>query len=417
MPVERRVPSLLACILLAGCFQDSMLAATTQGSTGETGATSSAGVTTSASFSSSSSSSSGMSSGQDGVCGDGVLDPAEQCDDGNDVPNDDCTASCKLPACGDGILSAGEACEDGNLLDLDGCTHLCTTPACGDGIVSAGEQCDDANLEPQDACSACVIARCGDGVLQGLIEQCEDANLDPHDGCSATCRINPCGDGLKNADETGLDCGGACGPCCADDDDCGDGTFCFKGACRLPSTCAELQAHAPNMASGPHVVDPDGAGEVQPLEVHCEVVADECAYTMVRIDDAALGASQPAYVARCAALGWEVVVTRTAAHAQQLYLWNNGKAANLLNVFPNFKKAMGLKNWGAVCRNQPCDFWMTANADGDVGCMVSFEPSGDSNPGDRIERRLDGCGFEGNWNDYGQHVEIQGWVICSPNDC
>ncbi len=414
MRVERRVASLLVCIVLAGCFQDSGLAMTTQASTGETGVTSS--VTSSAGITSTSSPSE-TSTAQDGVCGDGVRDPLEECDDGNDVANDDCAPGCKLPACGDGVLSPGEACEDGNIDDGDSCTHLCTAPTCGDGIVSASEQCDDANLDPLDACNDCVLARCGDGVLQPQLEQCDDANLDPHDGCSATCRLNPCGNGMKDGDETGLDCGGVCGPCCVEDKGCGGGAFCFKGACRPPSTCAELQAHVPDIASGSFVLDPDGVGEVMPLEVHCEVVADECAYTMLRIDDVSLGKTQPAYAAMCAALGWEIVVTRTPAHAQQLFIWNNGAAANLLNVFPSFKKAMGLKNWGAVCRNQPCDFWMTANEDGDVGCMVSFEPSGDGNPGDRIERRLDGCGFEGNWNDFGQHVELPGWVICSPNDC
>ena len=406
-----RISIVLACALIPGCFQDSGLGATTTTST-DTGATTSP-VTTSASHSSSTS---GMSTAAEGVCGDGLVDPGEECDDGNDIANDNCALACKLPACGDGILSPGEACEDGNLLENDSCTHLCTLPACGDGLVSAGEQCDDANDEPLDACNDCVLARCGDGVVQQL-ESCDDANLDPHDACSATCQLNPCGNGMQDGDETGLDCGGSCGACCTDDADCDEPLFCFAGACRQASTCAELQAHAPGLTSGSYALDPDGVGELTPLAVHCEVIADECAYTLLRIDDASLGETQPAYVAKCAALGWEVVVTRTPAHAQQLYLWNGKAAANLLNVFPNFPKAMGLKNWSAVCRNQPCDFWMTANPNGDVGCMVSFEPSGDSNPGDRIERRLDGCGFEGNWNDYGQHVELQGWVICSPNDC
>lgn len=401
---------MLVCALLTGCFQDSGLNATTTTTTTETGTTAEPVITSSSSLPSSS------STAPEGVCGDGRIDPGEECDDGNDIANDDCALACKLPACGDGILSPGEACDDGNLLDDDSCTPLCTAPSCGDGLVSAGEQCDDANREPLDACSDCVLARCGDGVVQQF-EQCDDANLDPHDGCSATCRLHPCGNGMKDGDETGLDCGGSCGACCMSDAGCNEGRFCFAGACRMPSTCAELQAHFPGLASGTYALDPDGAGELLPLEVHCEVIADECAYTLLRIDDASLGKTQPAYAAMCAALGWEVVVTRTPAHAQQLYLWNNGEAANLLNVFPNFPKAMGLKNWSAVCRNQPCDFWMTANVNGDVGCNVSFEPSGDSDPGDRIERRLDGCGFEGNWNDFGQHVELQGWVICSPNDC
>jgi cysteine-rich repeat protein len=405
-----RLVLVLVLVLVPGCFQDSMLGGTTQTTTGEHGSSSGVGIT-------SSSAPTGESTGHEAVCGDGVVEGDEQCDDANEVADDGCAPGCALPQCGDGLLSAGEACDDANLSDDDACTHLCAVPSCGDGIVSPGEQCDDGNVDPLDACDDCVVARCGDGVLQGKVEACDDGNLDPHDGCSAICRVNSCGNGVQDRDEAGLDCGGSCGACCMDDAGCEGGSFCFGTACRLPSTCAELQARAPELGSGPHVVDPDGAGALAPLEVHCEVVPEECAYTLLRIDDASLGKTQPAYVATCAALGWEIVVTRTPAHAERLYQWNNNAAANLLNVFPNFPKAMGLKNWSAVCHNQPCDYWMTADVNGDVGCMVSFEPSGDSNPGDRIERRLDGCGFEGNWNDFGQNVEIQGWVICSPNDC
>ena len=61
------------------------------------------------------------------LCGDGVVDPDEGCDDGNLVDTDACTKKCRNAACGDGILradlSAGqlgfEACEDGNTVDND----------------------------------------------------------------------------------------------------------------------------------------------------------------------------------------------------------------------------------------------------------------------------------------------------------
>src|SRR6187200_1482733 len=50
---------------------------------------SSSSSSSSASSSSSSSSSSGTG-GSPGFCGDGMLDPGEQCDDGNGVTTDDC---------------------------------------------------------------------------------------------------------------------------------------------------------------------------------------------------------------------------------------------------------------------------------------------------------------------------------------
>jgi cysteine-rich repeat protein len=65
----------------------------------------------------------------------------------------------KAPACGDGVLQspAGEQCDDGNLVPGDGCTADCLVEAvCGDGVthIVAGEQCDDGNAAPGDGCSA-----------------------------------------------------------------------------------------------------------------------------------------------------------------------------------------------------------------------------------------------------------------------
>ena len=34
------------------------------------------------------------------TCGDGIIEGAEQCDDGNDVNDDDCTNSCLLGGAG-----------------------------------------------------------------------------------------------------------------------------------------------------------------------------------------------------------------------------------------------------------------------------------------------------------------------------
>ena len=400
--VRDRVAPALACAFLVGCFKDTPPTVDTDTTTGTSGEdpTSSSGSTEAAPF-----------------CGDGVLDPGEQCDDGNSDPNDTCVVGCVDPRCGDGYLAPNEQCDDGNQIDDDACSNVCTAPTCGDGKLAPGEQCDDGNDVSTDACVACMLARCGDGVVQAGVETCDDGNMFPHDACTATCAANGCGDGLMTGEETGVDCGGPCGSCCASDADCGDGTFCYASQCRLPSTCEERRERAPNMPSNTYPIDPDGVGPLAPFNPWCEVIADECAYTLVRVDSPDLGMTQPAYAAACAALGWEVVVTRTEAHAQALYAWNDNRAANLLNVFPNYPKAKGIHNWSAVCRGQPCSFWMTSDPEGDVGCMLSFEPSGDSYPGDRIERRLDGCGYQGNWNDFGQNVELQGWVICSPNDC
>lgn len=61
---------------------------------------------------------------------------------------------------------------------------------CGDGVVDPGEQCDDGNTDSTDGClSNCKLARCGDGIVQPGVEQCDDGNTRGQDGCSATCTV------------------------------------------------------------------------------------------------------------------------------------------------------------------------------------------------------------------------------------
>ncbi len=61
-------------------------------------------------------------------CGDGQLDDGEDCDDGNNIDGDGCSAECTFePFCGDGNLDDGEECDDGNNIDGDGCSANCTT--------------------------------------------------------------------------------------------------------------------------------------------------------------------------------------------------------------------------------------------------------------------------------------------------
>jgi len=136
------------------------------------------------------------------VCGDQIVNPdTEECDDGNQVNNDGCTNACTSPECGDGIVQTGEQCDDGNQVNTDACTNACKNAACGDGIVGPGEQCDDANQVNTDACTnTCKNAVCGDGIV-GPGEQCDDGNQVNGDGCSNACQLPSCGDGIQQAGE------------------------------------------------------------------------------------------------------------------------------------------------------------------------------------------------------------------------
>lgn len=65
-------------------------------------------------------------------CGDQVISfyLGEECDDGNQISNDGCSAGCKTETntqalCGNGILEAGEECDDGNTIDDDLCSNQC----------------------------------------------------------------------------------------------------------------------------------------------------------------------------------------------------------------------------------------------------------------------------------------------------
>ncbi|MEE2834967.1 MAG: DUF4215 domain-containing protein [Myxococcota bacterium] len=66
------------------------------------------------------------------LCGNSVVDPGEQCDDGNPRNGDGCSNQCQRearPECGNGVLEGGEACDDGNGVDDDACGNDCELTA------------------------------------------------------------------------------------------------------------------------------------------------------------------------------------------------------------------------------------------------------------------------------------------------
>src|SRR5438132_1247278 len=111
-------------------------------------------------------------------CGNGLLGPGEECDDGNPTPCDGCTG-CLVDVYGDrrDHLIDGEQCGAVNNVNGDGCDAGCQFEQCGNGILDPGEECDDGNTTPCDGCTGCRVDFCGDGrrCLTGG-EQCDDGN-------------------------------------------------------------------------------------------------------------------------------------------------------------------------------------------------------------------------------------------------
>ena len=197
-----------------------------------------------------------------GVCGDGVVAPEEQCDQGaanSDTAPDACRTDCREAYCGDAVVDTAETCDDGNASGGDGCTSSCEVeegwdcsagscaPVCGDDLAVGGETCDGTDLGGETCVSigqaagelACNVlcewditgctgtTECGDGVVEGD-EACDDGNTEDCDGCRGDCSDveTGCGDGYVCGSEACDDGNGNNTDGCLDTCEaasCGDG--------------------------------------------------------------------------------------------------------------------------------------------------------------------------------------------------
>jgi cysteine-rich repeat protein len=173
-------------------------------------------------------------------CGDGHVDSDEECDDGNRVGGDGCSAACQVesgnPRCGDGILETGEECDDGNTVGADGCTADCkiesTDIPCTPNTYRCGAG-GDVEMCNNSGSAWLFVNSCTVGCLGGV---CTDPTCSPgatrcHGSAVETC--NATGDGWT-ATET-----------CT--------TFCELGQCAL----AGLEINSNMNAEGQLVVAGD----------------------------------------------------------------------------------------------------------------------------------------------------------------
>lgn len=154
---------------------------------------------------------------ESGTFGDGT---GERIIDASDVAETDdgqkerpsCDAALDSSRC-DASDERVDAGGDGDTLDTGD-----DRPVCGNGVVEGDEQCDDGNRE-REVCSygetSCTVCGpdctnieghtryCGDGAIQeGQGEECDDGGTTAGDGCSPTCEV-----------ESGYECSGSPSDC------------------------------------------------------------------------------------------------------------------------------------------------------------------------------------------------------------
>jgi len=90
--------------------------------------------------------------------------------------------------CGNGILEAGEACDDANTRNGDGCNSVCKIESkFGDCQKDSDCASNDCNANTQ-RCQERYIAVCGNGILD-TNEACDDNNTINGDECNSVCKI------------------------------------------------------------------------------------------------------------------------------------------------------------------------------------------------------------------------------------
>ncbi len=167
------------------------------------------------------------------------------------VPN--AAPACVNGACAIGSCNMGFGDCDGD--PANGCETMLTTAAsCG----ACGAPCALPNAASSCATGTCTLTACNPGYFDcdgNPANGCEPLPCNPGQRCatsadcssgvcaSGTCAPPSCTDGVKNENETDVDCGGStCPPCaagkgCLVAGDCGSGV-CTDGVCQAP-TCSD----------------------------------------------------------------------------------------------------------------------------------------------------------------------------------
>jgi hypothetical protein len=144
------------------------------------------------------------------------------------------TGTCALTACSAGFFDCdgnpGNGCE---ALPCGNGQHCATGPQCASGVCNGGfcaaPSCTDGIKNEDESaidCGGSVCPPCATGHTCGTASDCQT-----HVCTAGVCQAASCTDGVKNGSETSADCGGGACPACPSGLGCALGSDCQSGVC------------------------------------------------------------------------------------------------------------------------------------------------------------------------------------------
>ncbi|MDD5193994.1 MAG: hypothetical protein PHF67_05450, partial [Candidatus Nanoarchaeia archaeon] len=152
------------------------------------------------------------------ICGNGIPEYSEECDDGNVNNGDGCSADCKTETTTPGNGKGGGGGGGGGGETKCKENWVCFDWSLCKKLSDAGEELDNDNKNYIG--NRCNLFSLDEDSCGFRIRFCEDLNdcsttltkPETLESCYYIYQPN-CNDGVKNQDEVGMDCGGACEPC------------------------------------------------------------------------------------------------------------------------------------------------------------------------------------------------------------